>query len=155
MAQSARKNVTPLSGVTRKNLPPGHSCAGRNPGQREMALPLFGLAREWRVSSTPCHLSGAALCRLGIAQHQIDVPGYGLASFLMGNAHPTSFPRYTAPRCNVFPGAPRHIRHGRTISRVAPSYFLKIGGNHIFISCTCYLHNFHPDSSISTTKCKA
>jgi hypothetical protein len=68
---------------------------------------------------------------LGIAQHQIDVPGYGLASFLMGNAHPTGFPRYTAPRCNVFPGAPRHIRHGRTISRVAPSCFLKIGGNHI------------------------
>jgi hypothetical protein len=26
---------------------------------------------------------------LGIAQHQTDVPGYGLASFLMGNAHPT------------------------------------------------------------------
>jgi hypothetical protein len=26
---------------------------------------------------------------LGIAQHQTDVPGYGLVSFLMGDAHPT------------------------------------------------------------------
>jgi hypothetical protein len=26
---------------------------------------------------------------LGIAQHQTDVPGYGLISFLMGDAHPT------------------------------------------------------------------
>jgi hypothetical protein len=28
---------------------------------------------------------------LGIAQHQTGVPGYGLASSLMGDAHPTGF----------------------------------------------------------------
>jgi hypothetical protein len=54
MAQSAKKNVTPRSGVTRKPCP-GHSRAGGNPGVREMALsPIFGLAREWFASSNPC-----------------------------------------------------------------------------------------------------
>jgi hypothetical protein len=57
MAQSARKNVTPRSSVTRKNLPSGHSCEGRNPGQREMALSKFGLTRAGLASSTPCQLS--------------------------------------------------------------------------------------------------
>jgi hypothetical protein len=46
MAQSAKKNVTPRSGVTREPCP-GHSREGGNPGVREMALlPIFELARE-------------------------------------------------------------------------------------------------------------
>ena len=55
---------------------------------------------------------------------------YGI--FLMGDAHPTGFLRYTASRCNVLPGALRHIQHGRSMSRAVPSCFPSIVGNHIF-----------------------
>ncbi len=57
-----------------------------------------------------------------------------MASFLMGDAHPTDLPRYTAPRCNVFP-ALRARFNGRSISRAVLSCFLRIGGNHI---CDCH-----------------
>jgi hypothetical protein len=54
---------------------------------------------------------------LGIAQHQTDVPGYGLVSFLMGNAHPTGLLNVMTTKAQQPPSNPPCL--------------VKTGGHHI------------------------
>jgi hypothetical protein len=56
---------------------------------------------------------------LGIAQHRTDVPGYGLVSFLMGDAHPTGMLKVITTKARQPPSS--------------PSCFLRIDGNHIYM----------------------
>jgi hypothetical protein len=77
-----------------------------------------------------------------MALHQTGVPGYGLVSSLMGDAHPTGF-LVTLLRGVTFCPALRAISDMAEQSPalalpvsclLAPvSCFLRIGGNHIFI----------------------